>query len=213
MKTILYIVRHANSLANQEKIFAGHSDVALSELGFTQANYVTDYFKDKLVDVIYSSDLIRTISTIKGVADQKGLEIITQSNLREIYAGKWELKPFSQLEEEYGEGFLTWKTGLYNAQPDGGESVEEMANRVFNAVKEIAEKEKGKTIVISTHSTPLRAIISKIKYGTFEKIGEITRLSNASITKISYENNKFEIIDYCITQHLNGAISVLPQNI
>lgn len=213
MKTIIYVVRHGNSVANSDKVFAGHTDSPLSELGEKQASYVTEYFEDKQVDVIYSSDLSRAVSTVKGVADSKGLAVIPNQNLREIYAGKWENLSFDTLQEKYGNGFSMWRTGLYEAQPDGGESVQEMAERVFNALTEIAKTESGKTVVIATHSTPLRSIVSKIMYGTFARIGEITRLSNASITKLCYEDGVFTILDYCITEHLKGLITVLPQNI
>ena len=37
---------------------------------------VTEYFNDKDIDVIYSSDLVRAYDTVKGVAENKNLEIV-----------------------------------------------------------------------------------------------------------------------------------------
>ena len=103
METILYIVRHGFSLANAGKVFTGHTNVGLSELGLKQASHITEYFEDKKVDVIYASDLDRAYDTVKGVADNKNLEIIKSKNLREIFAGEWEGKTFSELMEKYPE--------------------------------------------------------------------------------------------------------------
>lgn len=43
MKTTLLFVRHGQSIANENGIFAGHLDVPLSELGQKQAVELKDY--------------------------------------------------------------------------------------------------------------------------------------------------------------------------
>ena len=57
MKTVLYIIRHGNSLGNLTKTFYGHHNGPLTETGHEQAKRVAVYFENKKVDVIYSSDL------------------------------------------------------------------------------------------------------------------------------------------------------------
>ncbi len=212
METVLYIVRHGFSIANAEKIFTGHTNIPLSELGVKQASHVTDYFLDKKVDVIYSSDLDRAYDTVKGVADSKNLEIIKNQNLREIYAGEWEGKTFSELLEQYPD-YSMWRTTVHKVRTTGGESVMELANRVYNEVLKIAKAEIGKTVLIGTHATPLRALIAKISGGSFEKMQDTPWFPNCAIFKISYDGENFSVIDECITEHLKEDISRLPPTV
>ena len=48
----------------QKRIFLGHTDLDLTELGYSQADCVAQYFDKISVDAIYSSDLIRAQNTI-----------------------------------------------------------------------------------------------------------------------------------------------------
>ena len=212
METILYIVRHGFSMSNAEKIFTGHTNVPLSELGIKQASHVTEYFLDKQVDVIYSSDLDRAYNTVKGVADSKNLEIIKSQNLREIYAGEWEGKKFSEIMEKYPD-YAMWRTTVHKVRTTGGESVMELANRVYNEVLKIAKAEMGKTVLIGTHATPLRSLIAKICYGSFEKMDTTPWFPNCGIFKISFDGEKFTVLESCITEHLKEDISHLPPTV
>ena len=212
METIIYVVRHGFSLANAAKIFTGHTNVALSELGLKQASHVTEYFLDKKVDVIYASDLDRAYETVKGVAESKNLEIIKSKNLREIYAGEWEGKSFSELMEKYPD-YSMWRTTVQNVRTTGGESVLEMANRVYNEVLNIAKTEMGKTVLIGTHATPIRALVAKIGGGSFEKMQDTPWFPNCAIFKISYDGEKFKVLDGCITEHLKEDLSRLPATV
>ena len=212
METIIYIVRHGFSLANAKKIFTGHTNVGLSELGLKQAGHVTEYFLDKKVDVIYASDLDRAYDTVKGVADSKNIQVIKDKNLREIYAGDWEGKSFDELSATYPD-YAMWRTTVHKVRTAGGESVIELANRVFNEVTEIAQKEMGKTVLIGTHATPIRALVAKICYGSFEKMDTTPWFPNCGIFKIRYDGEKFSVLEECITEHLKEDLSRLPATV
>ena len=212
METILYIVRHGNSIANANQIFTGHSNYELSELGLKQASHITEYFSDKHIDVIYASDLKRAYDTVKGVAENKNLEIIKSQNLREIFAGEWEGKTFSELLKKYPD-YSMWRTTVHKVRTTGGESVMELANRVYNEVLKIAKAEMGKTVLIGTHATPLRSLIAKICYGSFEKMDTTPWFPNCGIFKISFDGEKFTVLESCITEHLKEDISNLPPTV
>jgi hypothetical protein len=67
MTTIL-LVRHGFSVANSKGIFAGHTDVELSQTGVLQAELVCDYVNQNFkVDAVYSSDLQRAFKTVEGI--------------------------------------------------------------------------------------------------------------------------------------------------
>jgi len=155
--TILFI-RHGQSVSNLQGIFTGHLDLALTELGQyqarTTAQYITENFK---VDKVYASDLTRAYDTGDAVARLLGLSVQTDRRLREIYAGTWEGRTFDELTENF-PNYAVFRNDIGACVTDGGESVAQLSKRVLEAVTEIAAENEGKTIVIATHATPIRAV-------------------------------------------------------
>ena len=90
MKTIIYIVRHAKSTANENGLFGGITDYELSNAGLEQAENLAIRLKEYEIDSIYSSPLKRAIQTIKPTSVMKNMNINIVDNLREINFGTWE---------------------------------------------------------------------------------------------------------------------------
>lgn len=212
--TTLLLIRHGESEANHLGLFAGHSNPDLSERGLEQAKFTARFVADNFsVDKLYSSDLKRAYNTGKCIAELLGLEITADSNLREIMAGEWESKKFDVLNTVYQEEYRVWKTDIGNAKCTGGESVKELSERVFCAIKKIAEENPGKTVAITTHATPVRATLSIIETGGTEQMKNIPWVSNASVTVIKYDNGEFRVEAVSLDKHLDSLKTVLPSSV
>ena len=72
--TTLIFVRHGESLANLQNLFAGHYDIPLTELGHTQAERTAQYLDRYHIDHIYASDLQRAYQTAEHTAARQGSE-------------------------------------------------------------------------------------------------------------------------------------------
>lgn len=209
-----YLVRHGFSVANDKKIFAGNSDVPLSEIGKKQAELVSDYIINNLkIDLIFSSELSRAVDTISKVAKTFNLPINKNSNFKEIYGGKWEMLTFEQIINLYGEDFWKWQTDISNSRCTGGESFEEVKIRAFNELKMLAEKYDNKNILIGSHAGVIRTLITAINNLSAEECNRLGWVSNASITTITYYNNKFEIKALSYDEYLNGLTTSLPNGL
>lgn len=69
---VVYFVRHGESRANVEKVFAGSRyDVPLTAAGLQQAK-ATGMLRDKPIDIIVSSPLQRAKQTAKCIAEEIG---------------------------------------------------------------------------------------------------------------------------------------------
>lgn len=204
MKTTLLLVRHGESLGNKEKFFAGHMDVPLIDSGIRQAECSAQYVKEHYqVDAIYASDLMRAYRTAECFATLLGLDITKDSGLREIHAGEWEGKKHEDLPKLYPEEYgKTWLNNTGKAVCPGGESVKELGDRIIKALEKIAKKHPGETVLIATHSTPVRVAHSIVAYGSVDSINQGIRPTNASITEITYENGKWQLVHACINEHL-----------
>ena len=182
--TTIYLIRHGESLGNIQRRFLGHSDWDLTELGHRQAACTAELFREIPVDAVLSSDLLRAYHTAAPIAAQKGLSIETDRGFREIFAGQWEGKLFSDLEVRFEPEYTVWKTDIGRAHPDGGESVLQLHERVHDALLRAVQKHEGKTIVIATHATPIRVLLTGFMGRSIEEAAATPWVSNASITKL-----------------------------
>ncbi len=206
--TRLIITRHGQSIANAELRFAGHSDFDLSETGHAQAALVAAYLKEKeKIDVIYSSDLKRAYNTALPTAKAFGLDIIPSEKLREIFAGEWEGHTTADLALMYADDFSVWKNNYAASRCTGGESTAEVYRRAYEEVSRIAEQNDGRTVLVSTHATLVRALCARSLGLDASRAGEIPFTHNASINVFEYDGGRLTPISLDIIEHLGDTVT------
>lgn len=215
MGTTIYLIRHGQSEANERGAFLGHHDLNLTQIGRKQASVTADFLcsQGQHPNVIYSSDLIRAYETARCTAERFNMPIIKDKNLREIYAGYWENHLFTDIEVKFTESYNTWKTNIGLARCDGGESVEELQLRIVSAVTQIAQKHKNSTVFIFTHATPIRVFAAHCLKKTLDEMKTIPWATNASVTKVVYDNESFDMVEYSRDDFMEGIGTKLPANV
>ncbi len=212
--TTFLLIRHGESMANTEKRFAGHWDIPLSPLGQAQAEATAQYIAATYaVDAVYASDLQRAFHTGKAVADRLQIPLVADTALREICAGDWEQQSFDDLQKNFAASYAVWLTDIGNAQCDNGESVAQLQARVLGVLRRIAVENDGKTIVIATHATPIRALQCHCARQPLSEMHKIPWATNASVTTVAFENGEFRLIAPPHDSHLGESRTVLPANV
>jgi len=77
----IYLIRHAEKVRTDKS----NRDPDLNNKGFMRAENWKDYFFDKDISKIYSTNYKRTIKTVKPLAENKNLEIIIYSSDDVVY--------------------------------------------------------------------------------------------------------------------------------
>jgi len=150
MAATLLLVRHGETDWNREGRVQGHSDVALNDTGRAQARKLAETLAREQIDAVYSSDLRRARDTAAGVASALGLDVQAVPELREKHFGTWEGLTREEIVARYPDGL---------AEPWGdGESRDEMTARVLEALRDIAARHDGQTVLVVSHRGPLRAV-------------------------------------------------------
>lgn len=214
-KTTLLLVRHGESEANREGYFAGQIDAELMEKGEEQAYKSAEFVKEKYkVSAVYSSDLKRAYRTAECFAETLGLDIIKEEGLREINGGDFQGKQHSELPELYPEEYgNVWLNNIGKAKCPNGEAVAELGKRVITTLEKIAKKNRGKTVLVSTHATPIRATQCIVENGNVDNMAKTPWASNASITEITYDNGKWKLIRASIDDHLKDLRTIFSKNV
>ncbi len=212
--TTLILVRHGQSEANKMLAFAGHYDAPLTDLGYRQAEAASGYIKAHYTpSKVYSSDLSRAYNTGKTIAEKLNIPIVKNEMLREIMAGDWEGKKLSFLQSEYAHDYNMWLTDIGNAACTNGEKIADLAKRVQSALVTIAEENPSGTVVIATHATPVRAMLTLVQKGNLNYMKDIPWAPNASISVLQYDEGKWNFTLVGCEEHLEGIKSEIPPNV
>lgn len=213
MTTIL-LIRHGQSDANLKHRFAGHFDSELTELGHAQAECTAKFIKANYqVDKIYSSTLSRAYATAEHSANLLRLPVMPLPELREIFAGQWEGQLYDKLLEIYPEEYRRWRQDIGNACCTKGESVAELAERIYKAVSRIGRESEDQTVLVFTHATPVRAMQWKITGEPLSYMQQIPWVTNASVTEIRYDHGVMTLVKASQDAHLADLKTKFPSNV
>ncbi|MBR7165086.1 MAG: histidine phosphatase family protein [Clostridia bacterium] len=207
--THLYLIRHGQSQGNLHDLFLGHTDLDLTPLGHAQAEKTAEYLSAVPADLIFSSDLKRAYHTALHTAEKKGIAVQTDPELREIFAGEWEGVPFADLKKRYADSFEVWLHDFGAARCDGGESVGELKDRIFYAIRRIARENEGKRILIFSHATPIRLMGCTVQGIPLKEAGLFPWPSNASVTSLTFENDEFSLVEYSCDSFMGDMVTRL----
>ena len=109
--------------------------------------------KKEKIDLILSSDFLRTKETAKAAADIIGVSqenIIFDARLRDVNVGIFDAKP----DEEYHKYFSS-TLEKFSKTPPNGENLVELKNRLMRFLYETEEKYKNRNILIVSHEYPI----------------------------------------------------------
>ena len=189
MKTTICLMRHGQTDWNKLSLIQGKIDNPLNETGKKQAieigTYLINY--DPNWDIIISSPLSRAYETCFIVSKMLAYnqEIIKETSVIEREFGALEGAKVSIESYEL----------MFAEQVEGLESLENLKNRAYLAILEIAKKYEGKKILIATHSQFIKGLIVKIDSSfDFRFV-----LKNTSLNYFTYENNELTIEKLNIT--------------
>ena len=163
---MIYFIRHGETDYNKLRIFQGHLDIPLNEVGIKQAENARDELAGFVFDEIYSSPLSRAKKTAEIINEKQGAEIIYDDRLKEIYGGEMQGKCVNDLSEDSIRDFHE------NPEKYNAESTIALCARVEKFFKEIEDSDKN--ILIVAHGGVYRAVyryLNGIKEYHFEMEG------------------------------------------
>jgi alpha-ribazole phosphatase len=157
------LVRHGQTDWNLEGRYQGQSDVPLNKNGRAQAHTLAEKLLDRPLTAIYTSDLKRAAETAAIIAAAIQKPVISEPRLREINQGEWEGQLVSVIKTRYAELWQQRTVDPASIRPPGGETVEDVAKRVYAALDEIARiRQKGSVLIVS-HGLALATVICKVR--------------------------------------------------
>lgn len=201
-KTTLYITRHGQTEWNVAKIMQGHHDSPLTELGVSQATWLSEALSHIDFAAIYSSSTLRARRTAEILLRQRSIEVVAHDHLREIYMGEWEGRKASELEERYSEEFAAFWNNPHLFKPvHGGESYYDLQERVVPLLKTIIARHEGEEVLIVTHAGTLKMIMGHFGKRPLADLWKPPIIEPTGLCKVVIEDGSPTIELYGDTSH------------
>lgn len=160
----LYFTRHGQTVWNVENKICGATDIALTQLGHEQAIELGRMIAagNYQIDEILYSPLIRAAETARHIHEETGIPMRQEQRLKEQNFGKWESTPRD------GALFRAAKA-QFTDRYEGGESMMQMAQRIYNLLDDIRREPGEKTYLLVAHNGIARIVQSYFQDMTNEE--------------------------------------------
>ena len=153
----LYLVRHGQSEGNVLRTFHGQTDYPLTEKGREQARLAAEKLRDVSFARCCASDLTRARETARICLEGRAVEAEACPALREQDVGEMEGLTWEEMEERYPHLLHPYIEDWFHTIPPGGESPEEMEERVAAWVEDTLRR--GEDTLVVGHNGSLTFIL------------------------------------------------------
>jgi broad specificity phosphatase PhoE len=192
--TEFLLVRHGETDWNVAQRFQGHADTPLNDNGRAQAGALAEELAAEDVDAVYSSDLARARETAEIIGARLGIPVVERGELREIDVGEWQGLSHGDVDERYPGALDRWRAGENGWR--GGETYEQLAERVLQVLREIAGRHPGGRIVIVGHGGTIRSLRAHAAGVSIrESRNRSGPIGNCEVYRIRAEGGGFRGID------------------
>ena len=210
--TTIYLIRHAEAEGNIYRRYHGWYNSLITLNGYRQIQALEKRFEGVRIDAVYSSDLFRTMTTAGALYKSRGLELHTDSGLREIGGGVWEDKTWGWLHRE-DEGALDAFNRADPAwQVEGSETFGGVQMRVTHAIRRIAAAHPGQTVAIFSHGTAIRTALAKFYGYSLDQIARVPHGDNTCVSKLLIDGEQVDVEYFNDNSHLGDLSTLGRQN-
>ncbi len=187
--TTLLMVRHAETTDNAAMRLSGWTDTDLSPRGEVQVRLLAEHVNRAHPDLmaLYASPLTRARRTAEAIGALTGHAPILQDDLREMYFGEMDGRPFEELHAAYGDLLKADEDAeLDDFMWPSGESRSGFRERVRRAIGQIAAEHPGQTVGVVTHGGVI-AVFLTILHGESSARWRTWVSPNASLTEVLWD--------------------------
>lgn len=204
------LIRHGETAWNVERRLQGQTDIPLNNQGKEQAANLAAALqrRGQRFDALYSSDLSRAHHTAQPLAAVLALNITLLPDLRERHFGVLQGVSLHEGAEQQPQAWQAYASRNVEHDLDGGESLQQFAQRVRNALERLAADHAGDTVLLVSHGGVLD-VMYRIACG--QPLHEQRRvpIPNAALNWLSFDGKQWQVDSWADESHLTDSLDEL----
>ncbi|WP_280437759.1 bifunctional RNase H/acid phosphatase [Nocardia carnea] len=157
--TRFLLLRHGQTELSVQRRYSGRGNPPLTAVGHEQAARAAKMLAAKGgIGAVVTSPLGRARETAEAAAAALGLEVRVIDGLTETDFGEWEGLTFREAAERDPDLHARW-LGDPSLPAPGGESFDEVRERVEAVRRDLVARYPGENIVVVSHVTPIKTLL------------------------------------------------------
>ena len=182
-----YLTRHGETDWNIQNRIQGQTDTLLNERGREQAHELAARLKDEYeIKSIYTSRQKRARETAEVIGQAIHVTPIVREGLEEISLGSWEGYTWKQVREQFPDEYQAWYRNRRYQIPPGGESYQQLLNRLLPTLDAILNENSGNILMVS-HSAVIMTLMTYLYDTPFEDMARNYKTENTGVVEIDRE--------------------------
>lgn len=189
-KNTYYLMRHGFAKTNLMEVIWSNpkGDIyGLTPRGVREARAALKKLAREKIDLIISSDLLRSKETTHILAKVLKTPVLYDTDLRELHFGEFEGKSEDTI--------LAWRKNIdpeRDAPPGGGESWNDLKRRMYHMYRNLETLHQGKRILLVSHGDPLWFLEAMMKgdlesdtkpHAKYLRQGEYHKIKSVSVPR------------------------------
>ncbi|PVZ87846.1 alpha-ribazole phosphatase [Serratia sp. S1B] len=156
----LFLVRHGQTLANQQGVFCGMTDIPLTSQGELQAQQVAQWLAAVPFTQAWCSELLRARQTATRVLGQRPLVLQIDPGFNEMNFGDWEMRHHRELQQQDTQAWAAWLADWQQACPTAGESFPLFSQRISQQVQCLLSQNNDDDYLLVAHQGSLSLLMA-----------------------------------------------------
>jgi broad specificity phosphatase PhoE len=162
MTTIL-LTRHGHVEGIRPARFRGRAELVLTSTGLAQAEALARRIAAGWKPAaVYTSPLQRCVVTGERIAAACGVTAEARAGLADIDYGAWKMRTHDEVRADAPETYAQWHAAPQLVRFPGGESLQDVAARASDVVREVLQRHAGETVVLVGHDSVNRVLLMQL---------------------------------------------------
>jgi len=201
---LFYFIRHGETEWNAQGRWCGRTDVPLSDVGRRQAQLLARRLQPLPVEALYSSPLGRAMETAQIIGQAVGREPVADGRLVELNYGAWEGSTYEESKRTAPAVYAAWDADPASQAPPGGETGEQLIERVTPFLAEMAQRHPCGNVVVVSHKTVCRLVACHILGLPLSEYRQRIPMENAALNIFEVREGTWRVIALNDTSHLSA---------
>ncbi len=157
--TSLLLIRHGHTEATEAGLLYTDPEARLTEKGVDQAQAISKWIPKHNPQVLIANTAKRVQATADIISEATGMVPIICQGFDEWRVGEWEGRTYLDIKRNDPEIYAAWSKDPIINRPPGGESIEDLCERIRDNLLALIKTHEGKTVAFVTHAGIIRAIL------------------------------------------------------